>query len=131
MDIMENKDFLSESDEFLVKGFFDDNKIDIADNGFSERVMRRLPSPAIRLSRIWTAVCTLLGVAWLVSVLSGITMAEVKGSVLYSCRSFAEGIFSQIISLEVSRHSLLMCGVAFLSISFMFAYNLLESKGKY
>lgn len=128
MDIMENKDFLTESDELLVKGFFEENKIDIADNGFSERVMRRLPSPSVRLNRIWTAVCTLLGAMWLFSVLSDVTLKSVKGGLLYLGKNIAEGLWSRIVSIEVSQHSLLMAGVAVLTLSVIVAYNIFESK---
>lgn len=48
-------------DELLVRKFFDENKIELPDDGFSRRVMRRLPDRARRLNRIWTAVCLLLG----------------------------------------------------------------------
>jgi len=128
MDIIENKDFLTESDELLVKGFFEENKIDIADNGFSERVMRCLPSPSVRLNRIWTAVCTLLGAVWLFSVLSDVTLKNVKGGLLYLGKNIAEGLWSRIVSIEVSQHSLLMAGVAILTLSVIVAYNIFESK---
>ena len=49
-------------DELLVRKFFDDNQIDVPDNGFSRRVMRRLPGRARRLNRVWTAVCAVVGV---------------------------------------------------------------------
>ena len=40
-------------------------KTEIADNGFSRKVMRRLPSRAERMSRIWTCVCTMAAVVLL------------------------------------------------------------------
>ncbi len=49
-------------DELLVRKFFEENKTELPDDGFSRRVMRRLPDRARRLNRIWTAVCLLLGV---------------------------------------------------------------------
>lgn len=49
-------------DELLVRKFFEENKVELADDGFSQRVMRRLPDRTRRLSRIWTAVCTLAGI---------------------------------------------------------------------
>lgn len=48
-------------DELIVRKFFEENKVDIPDDGFSRRVMRRLPDRARRLNRIWTAVCVLSG----------------------------------------------------------------------
>ncbi len=48
-------------DELLLRKYFNENKADVPDDGFSRRVMRRLPDRARRLNRIWTAVCLLLG----------------------------------------------------------------------
>lgn len=52
----------------LLRNFFAENKQEIADNGFSRRVMRHLPDRSCRLARIWsafvTAVATVLFV-WL------------------------------------------------------------------
>ena len=43
-------------DELLVRKFFDENNVELPDNGFSNRVMRRLPDRARRLNRIWTGI---------------------------------------------------------------------------
>ena len=53
---MEDKDIL------LNNLFAEAAKTEIADNGFSRKVMRRLPSRAERMSRIWTCVCTMAAV---------------------------------------------------------------------
>ncbi|MDO4159215.1 MAG: DUF5056 domain-containing protein [Prevotellaceae bacterium] len=53
-------------DDMLVKRFFYENRIEIADNGFSRRVMRSLPERAARLNRIWTMVCFIIGVIFLI-----------------------------------------------------------------
>ena len=39
----------------ILSNFFTENKQDIADNGFSRRVMRRLPDRSYRLARLWSA----------------------------------------------------------------------------
>ena len=39
----------------ILRNFFTENKQDIADNGFSRRVMRRLPDRSYRLVRLWSA----------------------------------------------------------------------------
>ena len=44
----------------LLKDFFAENKREIADNGFSRRVMRNLPGRNHRLIQIWGMVCTVL-----------------------------------------------------------------------
>lgn len=59
MDMEDNKDIL------LNNLFAEAAKTEIADNGFSRKVMRRLPSRAERMSRIWTFVCTMAAVVLL------------------------------------------------------------------
>lgn len=39
----------------LLRDFFAENKQEIADNGFSRRVMHHLPDRSNRLARIWSA----------------------------------------------------------------------------
>lgn len=51
-----------DKDELLVRKFFDENNVELPDNGFSNRVMRRLPDRTRRLNRIWTGICILAGV---------------------------------------------------------------------
>ena len=54
---------LQPSDEDLIGKFFAEQTFDVPDQGFSSRVMRRLPDSSLRLSRIWTAVCAVALVA--------------------------------------------------------------------
>ena len=39
----------------LLRDFFAENKQEIADNGFSRRVMHHLPDRSYRLARLWSA----------------------------------------------------------------------------
>ena len=43
---------INKDDELIVSRFFDEHKFDIADNGFSERVMEKLPSWSAKVNRI-------------------------------------------------------------------------------
>jgi hypothetical protein len=64
---MEKKNIINNqplSDDELVAMFFDENRQELADDGFSHHVMKQLPSRSIRLRRIWTAVCTVVGIAF-------------------------------------------------------------------
>ena len=70
---------MDDRDELLVSKFFDENKIDVADNGFSRRVTRRLPDRERRLNRIWTAVCLALGLGALVDGVC-VLVASVKAN---------------------------------------------------
>ncbi len=52
----------------LLQGFFAENKREIADNGFSRRVMHHLPDRSNRLSRIWSAFVMLVSVVLFVGL---------------------------------------------------------------
>jgi hypothetical protein len=58
---MQNNNDIRSDDELLMR-FFDATRQDIPDDGFSNRVMRRIPQRARWMNRIWTAVCVALGV---------------------------------------------------------------------
>lgn len=53
-------------DELLVGRFFEENRIRIPDDGFSRRVMRNLPDRKRRIGRIWTAVCSVVALLFLI-----------------------------------------------------------------
>lgn len=53
---------MMEADDKLLKQFFAEQKQEIADEGFSGRVMQHLPGRAQRLSGIWTSVCTAIAI---------------------------------------------------------------------
>ena len=54
---------MTESDEQMLIRFFDENRQEIEDNGFTARVSRQLPSRAEKLSRIWSVICWIVGIA--------------------------------------------------------------------
>lgn len=45
----------------LLQDFFTENKQEIADNGFSRRVMQHLPDSNNRLAKLWTAFVMAVG----------------------------------------------------------------------
>lgn len=57
---------MTEKDNDLLLRFFHEHRQEIADNGFSQRVMRRLPAPALApgQSRLWRAVCLTAGLVF-------------------------------------------------------------------
>jgi len=58
------------SDDALIEQFFSQARtLEIADDGFTERVMRRLPDRAMQLSRLWTLFCLVLGAVLLIGFL--------------------------------------------------------------
>lgn len=51
---------MNRKDEQLISQFMQANKHEIADNGFSRRVLRRLPMPAKVWSDLLTVICVIL-----------------------------------------------------------------------
>ncbi len=51
---------MMENDDRLIQRFMQANKREVADNGFTRRVIRRLPRRAEWWSNVLTFVCTLL-----------------------------------------------------------------------
>ena len=56
---------MKESDEELVSRFFQAHINAVEDNGFTRRVMRKLPARRHRLSRLWSVLCLLTGIGML------------------------------------------------------------------
>lgn len=53
---------MKEIDDKVLADFFQKEKKEIADNGFSRRVMNSLPDREKRLSNIWAMFCTAIGI---------------------------------------------------------------------
>lgn len=61
---IENEWLLDAEDEKLLQGFFADCRVEMPDDGFSEKVMASLPvRKYARLEQIWLTLCLLMGVA--------------------------------------------------------------------
>lgn len=60
---------MTENDEILISKFFEQaSKMEIEDNGFSRQVMRRLKPHANWAYRLWTAVCLVGIVAFVIAM---------------------------------------------------------------
>ncbi|MEG0888324.1 MAG: DUF5056 domain-containing protein [Bacteroides sp.] len=54
---------MTETDDKLLRDFFAAEKKEIADNGFSRRVLRKLPHRVNRLTQAWAVFITLVAIA--------------------------------------------------------------------
>ncbi len=52
----------------LLRDFFADNKREIADNGFTHRVIRNLPDHSNRLANLWSAFVAAVAVALFIAL---------------------------------------------------------------
>jgi hypothetical protein len=53
---------MKEIEDKMINQFFQAEKREVKDNGFSRRVMRNLPDRGEQLSKIWIAFCTTIGI---------------------------------------------------------------------
>lgn len=54
-------------DDQLLGAFFSENTISVPEDDFAERVMQGLPERTNRLARIWTWLCVIAGVVFLIA----------------------------------------------------------------
>lgn len=64
---------MMENDDKLIISFFAANRQEIADNGFTRRVMRHLPDRTHRISQMWVTFCFTLALV-LFFVLDGLQL---------------------------------------------------------
>jgi len=53
---------MTDIDDKIINQFFQSEKKEVKDNGFSRRVMRNLPDRGEKISKIWVAFCTAAGI---------------------------------------------------------------------
>lgn len=115
---------LNLEDEQLLQNFFADFKEEIPDDGFSEKVMSRLPDTSHRrLERWWQVACIVVGVAFLCS-------SQVLGNLqdlLFASKIDMMLQFSSAVchlgEVVGQSHSLLMTLAGMFTIACVWGYN--------
>lgn len=96
----------NEREDKLLKQFFEENRQEIADNGFTHQVMRRLPSHYLRISRVWTMLCAALALILFIAM-DGVQL------VLISLREVIMETYQDGLA-NVDSRSMLIAGVVLL-----------------
>lgn len=112
---------MTEKDEQLVMAFFEENRQQITDNGFSERVRRHLPTRASRLNRIWLSICSVAGVA-LFLLVDG--FANLHRTLL----NIGADILCFFAGFNLTGISPLMVMAALVTFTFIVVYNVYSSE---
>jgi hypothetical protein len=112
---------MTENDDKLIQSFFEDNMKEVADDGFSERVMRHLPRRAASLNRIWTIFCSVLGavVFCLLDAWKGFPV--VVGDVFGAIVTF-------FANIHITTSNVLMLVIGVLTITAVVTYNVVTSE---
>ena len=105
-------------DEQLLGAFFSENTISVPEDDFAERVMRRLPERTNRMARIWTWLCVIAGVVFLIATKSWLTIYTLLKNMLL-------GINTE----QLSHVNLAPYILAMLIISVLMGYSLAKERG--
>ena len=115
---------LNDADEQLLQAFFADHQEEIADDGFSQRVMQHLPAPSHRrMERWWQVACIVMGVVFIVSTQ---IVSSLEDS-LFASKVTAMMLFSKALcslgELIAQPQQLLMLLAGMVTILCVWGYN--------
>ena len=115
---------LNDADEQLLQAFFADHQEEIADDGFSNRVMQHLPAPSHRrLERWWQVACLVMGVIFIVST----QMVSSLEDSLFASKVTAMMLFSKALcslgELVARPQQLLMMLAGMVTVLCVWGYN--------
>lgn len=115
---------LNDADEQLLQAFFADHQEEIADDGFSDRVMQHLPAPSHRrMERWWQVACIVMGVVFIVST----QMVSSLEDSLFASKVTAMMLFSKALcslgELIAQPQQLLMLLAGMVTILCVWGYN--------
>lgn len=115
---------LNDADEQLLQAFFADHQEEIADDGFSDRVMQHLPAPSHRrMERWWQVACIVMGVVFIVST----QMVSSLEDSLFASKVTAMMLFSKALcslgELVAQPQQLLMLLAGMVTILCVWGYN--------
>lgn len=115
---------LNDADEQLLQAFFADHQEEIADDGFSNRVMQHLPAPSHRrMERWWQVACLVMGVVFIVST----QMVSSLEDSLFASKVTAMMLFSKALyslgELIAQPQQLLMLLAGMVTILCVWGYN--------
>lgn len=115
---------LNDADEQLLQAFFADHQEEIADDGFSQRVMQHLPAPSHRrLERWWQVACLVMGVIFIVSTQMVLSLEDS----LFASKVTAMMLFSKALcslgELVAQPQQLLMMLAGMVTVLCVWGYN--------
>lgn len=115
---------LNDADEQLLQAFFADHQEEIADDGFSQRVMQHLPAPSHRrMERWWQVACLVMGVIFIVSTQMVLSLEDS----LFASKVTAMMLFSKALcslgELVAQPQQLLMMLAGMVTVLCVWGYN--------
>jgi len=116
-------------DERMIASFFEQyGKEEIADEGFSERVISRLPkrewSIAMRLNTIWTCICGIAAIVLFVC-------ADGIGIISTVAQGVWNSMLTSVSTVEITLSSVATVLVALLTLYAVAVFDIATSDGHY
>lgn len=117
-------DTLSHEDERMLQAFFSDCKLEVPDDGFSEKVMRQLPQPVYRrLEYGWKVACLILGIAFLLNPQVWASLHDSLFFVKIEFLMFSSRFATSLSELLSQPHSWLMLLAGMVTLLGVWGYN--------
>ncbi len=104
------------TDDQLLEQFFSSFKRDIPDDGFSHKVMRKLPLRAKRVNAAWSIFCLMVGVALFI-VFNGL------GDLRAIASNFVGDVIGYVASIHLSLFSLVSLWATMALLALVGFYN--------
>ena len=108
------------NDDQLVEQSFAERMMEVEDNGFTKQVMKRLPQPAQRWSKIWTVACW-VAVIFLFFLLDGVNAVNT------AFMHVTGDLSGMLVSFQFDGFSPFIIYLGVLSTTAVIAYNVIES----
>lgn len=110
-------------DEQLVAQFFNENAFEVADNGFSRRVSQHLPQRRLWLNRLWTLVCAVALVAFLL-------LSDAKEQLLTAFGKLAGELSRLVPAVNFSWSTLGLVLILFVTLQWIVVHEVLVEKNE-
>ncbi len=136
----------NKTNEKLLEAFFADCRMDLPDDGFSDRVMAALPedevtanaivhSPVVaphhRLERLWTAACVAIGIVALLFCQGWEQLQSLLFTMKIDFLLSGSRLLTQVTEAISQSHNLLMLLAGMLTVVCVWGYNeLLDARAR-
>lgn len=113
------------ADEQMLQSFFADCSLDIADDGFSERVMSSLPGEVTyrRLARIWKIACIMIGISIVLYCQVLTNLLDTLYLIRIDAMMFFPRAVCRLTEVLGASHHLLMIILGMITIFCVWGYN--------
>ena len=118
---MMDNNHITNGEERILKSFFAENKAELPDDGFTERVMDSLPHTARRRNFVWTMVCGLAAVVFFL-------LADGADRVRIFVTNATQGVMSSLSAVHLDEVNVQSIEAAVLVVLFLGIVSATENR---